>query len=216
MLLSATEISAILATGPPNGTTIGDVQRMVERFNNTLSGWNSGQLEPVNGSNIASFTIVERLSNDSRTYNQIAVDKGFSSYLEAYTFTTSDINQLSAWEEEEGVCAVVRIRIEQEVAVTREAFLARLEIENQEDSNLEQMNLEFIITDTNNGEISTHRFSIGNETLLGSLNRVGNAWMLTTGESGAVEWLIVPLSEAAPQTDHFYTVGGTLRYTVDI
>ena len=211
VLLSATEISAILATGPPNGTTIGDVQRMVERFNNTLSGWNSGQLEPVNGSNIASFTIVERLSNDSRTYNQIAVDKGFSSYLEAYTVTTSDINQLSAWEEEEGVCAVVRIRIEQEVAVTREAFLARLEIENQEDSNLEQMNLEFIITDTNNGEISTHRFSIGNETLSGSLNRVGNAWMLTTGESGAVEWLIVPLSEAAPQTDHFYTVGGTLR-----
>ena len=65
------------------------------------------------------------------------------------------------------------------------------------------------------GEISTHRLSIGNETLSGSLNRVGNAWMLTTGESGAVEWLIVPLSEAAPQTDHVYTVGGTLRYTVD-
>ena len=215
VLLSATELSAILATAPPNGTTIGDVQRMVERFNNTLSGWNSGQLEPVNGSNIASFSIVENLSNDIQTYNQIADDKGFSSYLEAYTFTTSDINQLSAWEEEEGVCTVVRIRIEQEIAVTREAFLARLEIENQEGSNLEQMDLEIIITDTNNGELATHRFSIANETLSGSLNRVGKAWMLTSGESGAVEWLIVPSSEAAPQTDHVYTVGGNLRYTVD-
>ena len=215
VLISATELSAILATPPPNGTTIGNVQQMVERLNNTLSGWNSGQLESVNGLNIASFSIVESLSNDIKTYNQIAVDKGFSSYLEAYTFTTSDINQLSAWEEEEGVCAVVRIRIEQELAVTREAFLARLEIENQEDSNLEQMDLEIIITDTNSGELSTHRFSIGNETLSGSLISVGNAWTLIGGESGAVEWLIVPLSEAAPQTDHVYSVGGTLRYTVD-
>ena len=215
VLISATELYAILATPPPNGTTIGSVQRMLERLNNTLSGWTNGELEPVNGSNIASFSIVERLSNDIRIYNQIAVDKGFSSYLEAYTFTTSDINQLSAWEEEEGVCAVVRIRIEQELAVTREAFLARLEIENQEDSNLEQMDLEIIITDTINGELSTHRFSIGNGTLSGSLNHVRNAWMLTSGESGAVEWLIVPLSEAAPRTDHVYTVGGNLRYTVD-
>ena len=213
VLLPATELSAILATAPPNGTTIGDVQRMVEHFNNTLSGWNSGQLEPVNGSHISSFSIVESLWNDIQTYNQIAVDKGFSSYLEAYTFTISDINQL--WEEEEGVCAVVRIRIEQELAVTREAFLARLEIENQEDSNLKQMDLEIIITDTNNGELATYRFSIANETLSGSLNRVGKAWMLTSGESGAVEWLIVPSSEAAPQTDHVYSVGGTLRYTVD-
>ena len=93
VLISATELTAILATPPPNGTTIGDVQRMVERLNDTLSGWTNGQLEPVNGSNIASFSIVESLSNVIRTYNQIAVDKGFSSYLEAYTFTTSDINQ---------------------------------------------------------------------------------------------------------------------------
>ena len=203
VLISTVELSAILTTPTPNGTTVSDVKRMVERLNNTLSGWNSGQLEPVNGSNIASFSTVEQLSNDIKTYNQVAVDKGFSSYLEAYSFTTSDINQLSSWEEEEGVCAVVRIRIEQELAVTREAFLARLEIDNQEDSNLEQIDLDIIITDTNNGELSTHRFSIGNGTLSGSLTRVGNTWTLTSGASGAVEWLIVPLSEAAPQIDHY-------------
>ena len=77
------------------------------------------------------------------------------------------------------------------------------------------MDLEIIIADTNSGELSTHHFSIGNETLSGSLISVGNAWTLMGDESGAVEWLIVPLSKAAPQTDHVYSVGGTLRYTVD-
>ena len=44
--------------------------------------------------------------------------------------------------EEEGMCAVVRIRIEQEVALTRDAFLARLEIENMEASDLEQVQMQ--------------------------------------------------------------------------
>ena len=122
---------------------------------------------------------------------------------------------LIEWEEEEGVCAVVRIRIEQELAITREAFLARLEIENQEDMNLEQMTLEIMITDSNDGRLSTHLFAISNETLSGSLVRAGDSWTLMSGESGSVEWLIVPLSEAAPETDRVYAVGGTLRYTID-
>ena len=42
------------------------------------------------------------------------------------------------------MCDVVRICIEQELAVTREAFLAKLEIENQEYSSLEQAELEII------------------------------------------------------------------------
>lgn len=56
-LISTAELSTILTAPPPNGTTIEMVTRMVSRVNNTLSGWNSGLLEPSEGSNMASFSI---------------------------------------------------------------------------------------------------------------------------------------------------------------
>ena len=214
VLISDTELSTILSIEPPSGTTTGDVERLVERLNNTLNGWNSGELEPINGANMASYSFFELMSDEINRYNEIATGKGFNSYLEAYTFSANEINQLEQWEEEEGVCAVVRVRIEQELAITREAFLARLEIDNQEDVNLEQMTLEIIITNSSDGILSTNLFAISNETLSGSLVRAGDSWTLMSGGSGSVEWLIVPLSEAAPETDQVYTVGGTLRYII--
>ena len=118
-------------------------------------------------------------------------------------------------EDEAGVCAVVRIRIEQELAVTRVAFLAKLEIENKESSLLTQGSLEILIVDTDTGAQSTHLFAISNETLYGSLTATNGGWSLPSESSGKVEWLIIPYSEAAPKSDRTYDVGGILKYSVD-
>ena len=215
ILISTGEYSTILTAPPPNGTTTEMIQRLVERLNNTLQGWSNGQLEPVEGTNMVSFSTVEELSNTINTYNNIAIDKGFSSYIEAYSFASGEINQLESWEEEEGVCAVVRIRIEQELAVTRTAFLARLEIENMEAAPLQDGSLEFIITNSGTGEQATHLFAIGNGSLSGSLTDGDGGWTLPSEASGSIEWLIIPFSEAAPESDRSYGVGGTLRYSLD-
>ena len=215
VLISPSELSTIMAAPPPNGTTAALTARMIDRLNNTLYGWNNGQLEPQDGFNMASFHAVQNLTQNIITYNDLARSKGFSSYIDAYNFASSQVNLIDRWEDEAGVCAVVRIRIEQELAVTREAFLARLEIENQEDSNLEQLEVEILISDSGTGEQTTHLFSIGNGTLSGSLSSANRAWVLPSEMSGAVEWLIIPLSEAAPESDKSYDVGGILRYSLD-
>ena len=215
VLISTTELSAIMAAPPPNGTTTEIVARMVERVNNTLDGWNNGQLEPQDSSNMASFSAVQKFTQDIRTYNEIAKRKGFASYLDAYSFASSEIRQNNLLVDEEGVCAVVRIRIEQELALTREAFLAKLEIENQDDVSLEQIKIEILITDVGTGQQATHLFSINNGTLSGSLSSTNRGWVLPSEMSGAVEWLIIPYSEAAPESDQSYDVGGTLRYSLD-
>ena len=213
VLISSTELSAIVTAPPPNGTTIEMVSRMVERINNTLFGWTTGQLEPSDSSNMASFSIVQDLAENIATYNEKAIDKGFSSYLDAYNFASGEVNQIDNFEEEAGVCAVIKIQIQQELAITREAFLARLEIENLEDLSLEQIFIEIIITSVLSREQATHLFSIGNGTLSGSLtNSVNGGWMLPSSTTGAVEWIIVPYSEAAPDSDHIYNVGGSFRY----
>ena len=213
VLISASELSVILAASPPNGTTIDMVATMVERVNNTLFGWTSGQLEPAEGSNMASFSRVQELSQNIDTYNSMAVDNGFSSYIDAYNFAGGEVNRIEDFEDEVGVCAVVRIRIEQELAVTREAFLAKLEIENMEDSPLQNIFIEIIFTDLITGVLSTELFSIGNGTYIGSLE--DGSGSLASGATGAVEWLIIPYSEAAPDDDHVYNVGGYFSYLLD-
>ena len=214
--VSDTELVSILAAPPPNGTTPEIVARMVERFNNTLTGWNAGQLEPQDGlTNMASFSAFQEFTRNIQAYNELAVSKGFSSYLNAYSFARNEVIQSREMDEDDGVCAVVRIRIEQELAITREAFLARLEIENQENSPLEQIRLEIIITDSETGEQATHLFSVGNGTLSGALSDTAIGWLLPSEMTGSAEWLIIPYSEAAPDSDRVYDVGGTLSYSSD-
>ena len=215
VLVSPGELSTILFAPPPNGTTIAMVARMVERINNTISGWNNGQLEPLNGANMASFSAVQQFAQNINNSNELALRKGFPSYVDAYIFARGEINRMSNIEDEVGVCAVVRIRIVQELALTREAFEARLEIENQETSPLQQIDIEIVIKDALTGNLATHLFSIGNGTLSGSVTIMNNGWMLPSDASGTIAWLIIPYSEAAPETDHIYTVGGSFNYVVD-
>lgn len=62
----------------------------------------------------------------------------------------------------DSVCAKVRVRIVQELVLTRDAFNARLEIENGETSALEDIMVEIRITETyGSGESSRDTFSIG-------------------------------------------------------
>ena len=215
VLISTTELSKILTAPLPNGTTIEMVTNLIERLNNTLHGWNSGQLEPPEGFNMASFSRIQELTQNISTLNDEAISKGFSSYLDAYNFRSAEFNKIDNLEEEAGVCAVVRIRIVQELAVTRVAFLAKLEIENKESSPLVQGSLEIIIVDSDTGVQSTHLFAIGNGTLSGSLTADNEGWSLPSEGSGSVEWLIIPYSEAAPKSDRTYDVGGILRYSLD-
>ena len=215
VLISTAELSIILAAPLPNGTTTEMVTDLIERLNNTLHGWSSGQLEPPEAFNMASFSRIQELTQNISTHNDEAISKGFSSYLDAYNFASTEFNKIKNFEEEAGVCVVVRIRIEQELAVTRVAFLAKLEIENTESSPLIQGSLEIIIIDSDTGVESTHLFAISNETFSGSLTDGNEGWSLPSEGSGSVEWLIIPYSEAAPKSDRTYDVGGILRYSLD-
>ena len=97
VLISRRELSPILNAPLPNGTTIEAVTKMVERMNNTLFGWNNGQLEPQNtSSNMASYSTVQELTQDINAYQQKAQEKGFSSYLEAYNFAANELNKLES------------------------------------------------------------------------------------------------------------------------
>ena len=68
VLISINELSKILSAPPPNGTTIEMAITLIERLNNTLHGWNSGQLEPSEGFNMASFRRIQELTQNISIY----------------------------------------------------------------------------------------------------------------------------------------------------
>jgi len=147
-LISATEYSIILTVPYPNGTMLSIVHNLVQRLNNTVYSWSTGRLEPSleESSNIASFSKVQTLVESIHAFNEKAKMKGFSSYIEAYNFANGEVNKIEQWEDVAGVFAVVSIHIEQELAVTRTAFLVKLDIENKEDMPIQYGNLTIIIT----------------------------------------------------------------------
>ena len=213
-LITNVEFNYIINRPLPRNATHEMVEALLERFNNTYVGWNIGTLEPENGFNMVSYSAAKNFTDDVREFNQRIVMSGYLPFLESYNGVVEQYNMIDNFDEE-GVCAVVRIRINQEIALTRDAFLAKLEIENMEMADLQQVQIDFLITNVNSAVDSTLLFSIGNETLTGSLKQGVDGWILASGMSGAAEWLIVPFSEAAPTETQDYNIGGTFSYVTD-
>ena len=186
----------------------------IQRLNNTISGWNEGFLEPSDGhTNLASYSAVTDMFDEIENYNEMAKARGFSSYIDAYNHAANEINQFDNWEDEAGVCAVVKISIGQQLSLTREAFNAKLEIENMESSELTNIHVDITIHRSPTGEESSHLFSIGEASLSGAVTDSGDYWSLPSNGAGAIEWLLVAYDEAAPTNENeAYYVGGRLQY----
>lgn len=113
--------------------------------------------------------------------------------------------------EEQGVCARVRIKISQEVAITRAAFRATLEISNApENVGLEQILVALDITDAAD-DSANDKFGIRPPELTG-LSDVSGGGSISPGSTGKAVWTIIPSRDAAPNVPTEYFVGGRLEY----
>ncbi len=134
-----------------------------------------------------------------------------ASLLITETVAATNLPSESEWEEE-GVCARVRIRISQDVAITRTAFRATLEIDNSpENVSIEDMKVAIEI-ENRDREPSGDLFVIQTPELINISDIDGNG-MLSPGSSAKAVWIIIPTRDAAPDKPEQYYVGGTLSYT---
>ena len=114
-----------------------------------------------------------------------------------------------------GVCANVRLQIRQELTLTRIGFEAQLEVSNAGASPLEDFSVTLRINQFSDFENdSTDLFVVGSPELDGITSIDGNG-TLSANSDGSVRWLMIPLTEAAPQFDTIYAVSGIMVYTID-
>jgi subtilase family serine protease len=116
--------------------------------------------------------------------------------------------------DDSGVCAQVRLRLDQDLVLTRNAFRATLEIENRTpDISLADMSLRLDFYD-GNGENAANRLIVTATNLTG-LTAVDGSGVVLSNTTGVAEFLILPTTDAAPFGPAPYLVGGELRYTRD-
>ena len=113
-----------------------------------------------------------------------------------------------------GVCAAVRVRIEQELTLTRIGFEARLEISNGGDSNLENVTVSLKVSPFGNFSEDATSLFVFDEAVLTEVTSLAGG-VISAWAHAKVTWLILPLTEAAPMFDSKYDIGGVLRYSID-
>ncbi len=123
----------------------------------------------------------------------------------------------------DGVCAQVRLQIEQEAVVTRKAIGATLELINEsEDTELQDIGVTINIYDSA-GNLANDRFIVLAPELTrltpgagGEASEIvfgGLTYRLAPATTGSARWVILPRDEAAPDDVQTYYVGGVLAYT---
>ena len=113
--------------------------------------------------------------------------------------------------ENAGICARVKVQLNQSVAITRTAFRATLTIGNSPANvPLDNVKVTLDIRDPNNLPANA-LFGISVPVLTDlTVDGTGN---LAPGLQGSAVWTMLPTRDAAPVADTVYTVGGTIAYT---
>ena len=112
-----------------------------------------------------------------------------------------------------GVCARVKLRIEQDLIVARNAFNANLQLINRDTANpMQNIGVKVAVYDTDGHDV-TDRFGL-RKPVVNGLGNVDGTGALAVNSTGSASFILVPTSEAAPEVPTTYFVGGTLSYTV--
>ncbi|WP_309385876.1 MBG domain-containing protein [Cerasicoccus frondis] len=112
-----------------------------------------------------------------------------------------------------GVCAQVKLRINQDLVMTRSAFEATLELENNDEFALTNVLADIEVRDAEGNDASDN-FNI-RVTRTSGVDLSSGPGTIAGGSAGAVEWTIIPRDSAAPESDTVYTIGGLLQYDQD-
>jgi hypothetical protein len=212
--ISPTERETLKSLPIPSHLTALAVDSFLDRINRTLAYSNMGILRradvPVGQS--TDFIDSEQLSlkqqkveqniAQSQAEGNTYIFEGFNKALESYKSALQN--------PETGVCARVRVRLNQQAVMAQTAFKATLELENNTDSSLSNVTMHLDVRNAE-GQTVNNLFGINPPHLTGVSDVDGNG-LIDPGMTGGATWTILPSRDAAPLVDTEYFVGGEITY----
>jgi hypothetical protein len=109
-----------------------------------------------------------------------------------------------------GACARVKVQLSQDVVMTRTAFRATLDLQNQRAEPLEEVSFELRVRDEN-GLPAEDLFNV-QVTQLSGLDAIDGSGTIAANANGTAQWTLIPRDTAALEAPTSYTVGGVIRY----
>jgi len=231
--VSAAERARLLAMPLPSHRTIAHAEMFIDRWNRTLDYEAQGilTLADVPAGWSTDFIAQDRMAALMEDAMQAEAANAAVGHDDLLGGVTAALEALAAAKQpayapagpstggfvanpDDGICARVRIRIEQEAVISRSAFAATFELENAGDvDTLDAVSVTLFVKDEN-GVPSDSLFGIPEPTVTG-LAAIDGSDSLGPSSTAKAEWLIIPTSEAAPTEPKLYRVSGELIYELN-
>jgi hypothetical protein len=220
--ISNGEKSALLQMPLPSRISGSDVEQLIDRWNRTFDYYTNSIYSSTEVPNGQSLDFVEvDVWHQAFTGAKNSIERSeIAGFADPVIHTIESINELQQALEGDssGVCAQVKIQIDQEAVMTRSAFLGSLEIDNGNLTNLTNLTVTLQINDAN-GNIVNDLFGI-TSPILNNLTAVDGTGILTGDDPntpqdegiGSAKWTFIPTNLAAPEVPTQYSIGGTLAY----
>ena len=214
--ISDAERAALLALPLPGNITRGDVNKLVDRWNRTLDYYaaNITKISDVPPGQSIDFIPLDRLDREGQAASDAAdanIAEGYNSVFDGVNAAKDAAQQEILAPGDAGICAKVRVKLDQDITLTRASFKATLEVDNApQNVELDNVTVTLNITDASQMDASAV-FGVVGPTVTGVTN-VSGTGILQPGTTATAQWLITPTRDAAPMTDTTYYVGGTLSY----
>jgi hypothetical protein len=213
--LSPAEITQLLNLARPPAVTSALARQFIDRWNRTIDYYAAGifseRLLPAGyNPDFISVNQLRELAIDAQRGFVTSNAAGYPSPHVALSAAREEMVRFLGEGDSGGVCAHVRIRIDQEAVSARDAFNAALEIENALAESLDEIYIEVSVR-RRNGEDATELFAVFPPQLAG-ISAVDGTGVLPPDSTGRAGWLVVPTVDAAPDGPEEFLVGGVLRY----
>ncbi|MGB7328482.1 MAG: Ig-like domain-containing protein [Rubripirellula sp.] len=111
----------------------------------------------------------------------------------------------------QGICSQVSLSLSQELVLTRQGFDAQLQMDNGSSVPLQNFGVDVTVYDQDGHDV-TDLFVFRTAEFSG-FTGVDGSGELAPGAMGTSNWVLIPLSEAAPDLITEYFVGGQITYT---
>ena len=214
-MVTDNERAALTNVAATLGLDFAEFAPVVDRFNRTYAYADQGilRVEDVPAGESTDFIVwadVFTAASNVVAATAASQQRGFADPVEEFTATYEETREILLGNQG-GVCAKVRVRIDQEAVMTRTAFRATLELgNNQEDAPLTDVGFQLDIRDAGGADASDV-FNI-RVTELSGLGAIDGTGTIAPASEGSAQWTLIPRNEAAPLIDTEYTIGGTITY----
>ncbi len=213
--IATAEAAELLATPVPASVSPAIVRAFLDRWNRSVDYWSAGIFEaalvpPGQNPDFIAMDTLRDLARGQIEADAESLAAGFRSPSDAFNRAGADIVSFLGEGDSGGICAHVRLRLDQDLIATRDAFDATLEIENALGDPLEQVSVEVQIR-RRTGEGATDVFVI-QAPVVNGISAVDGTGILAGGTTGSARWLLIPTPDAAPEGPVEYLIGGQLKY----